>query len=234
MKKKNLVSLSVAAIFLVLGSTGLLLYVKQKPHAVEMTHTIFGLLFVTLAIFHIVNNWGSLRAYTTEKQQGGIRREFWVVAIAAITMVTLAATEVLEPVAEFGRIFAKPAKKGPAGVTFQERNTLDSAAGRAVTLILQKDADMMKAQVTVTLADSSGQTTATLFDSGKDGGEGQPAHLMLHTRIASEGPFSIRIQSEYEGSKATSETVFSSLTAGVHALRAGEGTGMVRALLEVR
>ena len=233
MKKKNLVSLSVAAIFLVLGSTGLLLYVKQKAHAVEMTHTIFGLLFVTLAIFHIVNNWGSLRAYTTEKQQGGIRKEFWVVAIAAVTMVTLAATEVLEPVAEFGRIFAKPAKKGPAGITFQERHTLDSAAGRPVTLILQKNTDMIKAQVTVTLTDSTGQNPTTLFDSG-EGGEGQPAHLMLHTRIAAEGPFRIVIRSEYEGIEGLSETPLTSLAEGVTILKSGEGTGLTRALLEIR
>ena len=54
MKKKNLISLSVAFAFLALSITGILLYVKQKAHAVEMTHTIFGLIFVSFAIFHII------------------------------------------------------------------------------------------------------------------------------------------------------------------------------------
>lgn len=233
MKKKNLVSLSVAAIFLVLGSTGLLLYFKQKPEAVEMTHTVFGLLFITLAVFHIVNNWGSLRAYAKDRQQGGFRKELLVVSAAAVVMVTLAATEVLEPVAEFGRIFAKPSKKGPAGITFQEKHTLDSAAGRPVTLILQKDSTMMRARLTVTLTDSTGQNPTTLFASG-EGGEGQPAHLMLHTRIAAEGSFRIVVRSEYEGRQGTSETPLPSLAEGVATLKSGEGTGLTRALLEVR
>jgi len=234
MRKKNLVSMSVAAIFGVLGTTGLLLYLKQKPHSVEMTHTIFGLLFITLAIFHIVNNWGSLRAYTSNKEQGGLRKEFWVVAIAAITMVTLAATEVLEPVAEFGRIFAKPAKKGPAGITFQEYQTLDSASGKPVTLLIQKSPEMLKAKFTVTLADSSGKMVSSLFESGEGSEEGQPSHLLLHTKIAAEGPFQITIRSVYEGTEGISQTNLSSLATGAAVLATGEGTGLVRALLEVR
>lgn len=233
MKKKNLVSLSVAAIFVVLGSTGLLLYVKQKPHAVEMTHTIFGLLFISLAIFHIVNNWGSLRAYAKDRQEGGIRRELWIVTIAAVVMVTLAATEVLEPVAEFGRIFAKPSKKGPAGQVFQEKQTLDSAAGRPVTFILQKSPDRMRAILSVMLANSEGQPIATLFDPGT-AGEGPPEHLLLHTRIAGDGPFRILVKSSYEGSETLSDTPLPGLQTGVYALAAGEGTGLARALLEVR
>jgi len=62
MKKKNIISLSVAFAFLALSITGILLYVKQKAHAVEMTHTIFGLIFVSFAVFHIVNNWSSITA----------------------------------------------------------------------------------------------------------------------------------------------------------------------------
>jgi hypothetical protein len=233
MKKKNLVSLSVAAIFLVLGTTGILLYLKQKPHYVEMTHTIFGLLFVTFAIFHIVNNWGSLRAYAKDRQAGGIRKELLLVSGVAVVMVTLAATEVLEPVAEFGRIFAKPAKKGPAGITFQEQHTLDSAAGRPVTLILQKQPDMIKARLTVSLTDATGQNAIDLYDSG-EAGEGQPAHLMLHTRIAAEGAVRIVVRTAYEGSTGVSETTLDTLAAGAYSLTSGEGTGLTRGLLQLK
>lgn len=156
-----------------------------------------------------------------------------MVVIAAITMVTLAATEVLEPVAEFGRIFAKPAKKGPAGITFREEHTLDSAAGRAVTLLLQKDPEMMKAHLTVVVTDTSGENATSLFDSGKDG-ESQPAHLILQTRIAANGPFRIVVRSEYEGRIGVSETTMAALSDGATALTSGEGTALTRALLEVR
>ena len=60
MKNKNLVSLTIAIAFFLLATTGILLYVKQKAHFIEMTHTIFGLVFISYAIFHIFNNWDSI------------------------------------------------------------------------------------------------------------------------------------------------------------------------------
>ena len=58
----------------------------------------------------------------------------------------LAYTEVLEPVAEFGRRFAKPQGPKPSSaISFKEATTLDSTNGQAVTLILQKTEDAMNA-----------------------------------------------------------------------------------------
>ncbi len=76
MKSKNLVSLSVALVFLVLSVTGLLIYFAQGTHAVEHIHAWFGILFVGAAVFHIVNNWSSLKGYSKDRRTGGIRREF--------------------------------------------------------------------------------------------------------------------------------------------------------------
>ena len=76
MKSKNLVSLSVAAVFFVLAITGLLIYFGQGTHVVEHTHAWFGILFVTAAVFHIVNNWSSLTGYTKNRRTGSIQREF--------------------------------------------------------------------------------------------------------------------------------------------------------------
>lgn len=75
MKSKNLVSLSVAAVFLVLAITGLLIYFGQGTHVVEHTHAWFGILFVTAAIFHIVNNWSSLVGYAKNRRSGSIQKE---------------------------------------------------------------------------------------------------------------------------------------------------------------
>lgn len=83
MKSKNLVSLSVALVFSVLAGTGLLIYFGQGSHIVEHTHAWFGILFVTAAAFHIVNNWSSLRAYTNDRRTGSIQKEFMVPAIVA-------------------------------------------------------------------------------------------------------------------------------------------------------
>ena len=83
MKSKNLVSLSVAVVFFVLASTGLLIYFGQGSHVVEHTHAWFGILFVGAAVFHITNNWSSIVAYTKSRRTGGIQKEFVVPAVIA-------------------------------------------------------------------------------------------------------------------------------------------------------
>ena len=83
MKSKNLVSLFVAAIFFVLAITGLLIYFGQGSHIVDHTHAWFGILFVTAAVFHIVNNWSSLKGYTKNRRTGGIQKEFIIPTVVA-------------------------------------------------------------------------------------------------------------------------------------------------------
>jgi hypothetical protein len=92
MKKKNIISLSIAFAFFVLGTTGILLFVKQKPHFVEITHTIFGLIFFSFAIFHIVNNWGSLKNYSKDKNTGAFKKELLVAGTIGIVVLVLALT----------------------------------------------------------------------------------------------------------------------------------------------
>jgi len=84
MKSKNLVSLFVALIFLVLATTGLLIYWGQGSHIIDHTHAWFGILFVTAAVFHIVNNWPSLVGYTKNRRTGAIQKEFIIPAVVAV------------------------------------------------------------------------------------------------------------------------------------------------------
>ncbi|WP_080055592.1 DUF4405 domain-containing protein [Spirosoma aerolatum] len=84
MKSKNLVSLFVAAIFLVLAATGLLIYFGQGSHIVDHTHAWFGMLFVTAAIFHIVNNWSSLVGYSRNRRTGSLQKELILPILVAI------------------------------------------------------------------------------------------------------------------------------------------------------
>lgn len=78
MKSKNLVSLSVAAVFFVLALTGLLIYFGQGTHIVEHTHAWFGILFVMAAVFHIVNNWPSLVGYSKNRRTGSLQKELFL------------------------------------------------------------------------------------------------------------------------------------------------------------
>ena len=84
MKSKNLVSLSVAAVFFVLSITGLLIYFGQGGYVIDHTHAWFGILFATVAVFHIVNNWASIVGYSKNRRTGSIQKElvFPVVIVA--------------------------------------------------------------------------------------------------------------------------------------------------------
>lgn len=87
MNSKNLVSLSVAVVFGVLAVTGLLIYFAQGGHIVDHIHAWFGILFTAAAVFHIVNNWLSLKAYARERRTGRIRREFVAPTLLAVLFV---------------------------------------------------------------------------------------------------------------------------------------------------
>ncbi|GAB4052850.1 DUF4405 domain-containing protein [Spirosoma litoris] len=87
MKSKNFISLSVALVFLILGTTGLLIYFGQGNHAIEHTHAWFGILFVSAAVFHIMNNWSSLLSYTKDRKTGSLRREFIIPLLITVLFV---------------------------------------------------------------------------------------------------------------------------------------------------
>lgn len=87
MKSKNLVSLFVAAIFLVLSITGVLIYFGQGSHSIDHTHAWFGMLFFSAAIFHIINNWSSIVGYTRSRRTGAIQKEAVLPAIVVLVFV---------------------------------------------------------------------------------------------------------------------------------------------------
>ncbi len=252
-KNKNLISLIVASAFFFLGVSGILMWLKQKSHPIEMLHTIMGLLFVAIAIFHIVNNWGSLKAYTKDKATGSIKKEIFIALFVVLALVALAVTEVLEPVAEFGRIFAKQGPRPSAGISFKEASTLDSTNGQSVTLILQKTDDAMNGKLTVEVADTTGKVLETLY---KTEGEqrGPASNLMLNTKISTAAPFKLIVSSTVaqlteeeeeeirEGNKVepknvktfTQEVLISSLTPGLQNIVKGDNSPLKRGILEVK
>jgi hypothetical protein len=248
MKKKNIISLSIAFAFFVLGTSGILLYIKQKPHFVEMTHTIFGLIFVSFAIFHIVNNLGSLKNYSKDKTTGSFKKELLVAFSIGLIVLVLSVTEVLEPVAEFGRIFAP--KRGPrpdAGISFQEKTTLDSTNGQAATFILQKTKENEAANLSVEVADSTGKVIETLYTADKDA-KGPGANLILSTKISTAAPFTLvvtattvkRSEEEEEEGKPGIETKtqesfkIQTLAPGAQILGLADSKLLKRAIIEIK
>jgi hypothetical protein len=76
LKTKNLISLSVGLAFLTLSFTGLMLYFLPHTPTTSLTHTIFGFTFLLAAIFHIRNNWISLKTYWSIKTSSKLINAF--------------------------------------------------------------------------------------------------------------------------------------------------------------
>ncbi len=231
MKNKNLISLTVAIAFVLLAMTGILLFVKQKAHFIEMTHTIFGLLFIGFAIFHILNNWDSIKAYSKDRKSGSIKKELVVASLITGIILVLSVTEVLEPVAEFGRIFASGDKR-PQTVNFAEKKTLDSTNGHAVVLLIQKGKESAFAGLSVEVADTTGKVLETLLAADKEM-KGPPSNLLLQTKISTAAPFDLILSFAHEGKTKKVTRRVSSLVAGIQGLAKENGL-IERAYLDVQ
>jgi Domain of unknown function (DUF4405) len=234
MKRKNFISLSLAFIFLFLSTTGILMYLKQKAHPVEMAHTIFGLLLVGFAIFHITNNWGSLKLYSKDKVTRSWKKELMFAGLGAITILVLAVSGVLEPIAEFGRIFA-PKRQNIPSVNFQVKSTLDSIEGKSATLILQRSKDGMFTPIKVELADSTGKTVAVLYEDQKPTEEEikerkSLANAFVDTKISLAAPYRIVVSTD----KSKQETMIAVGSSGIISLQKDAQSPLERAFIELK
>ncbi len=185
MKRKNIISLSVAFAFLSLSITGILLYIKQKAHAVEITHTVFGLIFVGFAIFHIINNWSSITGYSKEKKSGKFQKEFTIAGLVFGLVLVGTVTEVLEPVAEAGKIFAKKRIR-PETLSFEEVKTNQDVKGTALRVLLEKNKETELPVVVAWVEDADHKFVNNLFVPAKQ------AEMPESEEEAEEGHFDIK------------------------------------------
>lgn len=162
MKSKNLVSLSVALVFLVLSVTGLLIYFAQGTHAVEHIHAWFGILFVAAAVFHVVNNWSSIMGYTKNRRTGGIRREFVVPALVAVVFAGGIAADlpIFSKLANAGKTLVRGDKPKPGGPLAQ--TSVDSIARATETAY----ANALSKGDTAAVAKILAEKTAMLTEDG--------------------------------------------------------------------
>ena len=186
MKKKNIISLSVAFAFLALSITGILLYIKQKAHAVEITHTIFGLIFVGFAIFHIINNWSSITGYSKEKKSGKFQKEFTIAGLVFGLVLVGTVTEVLEPVAEAGRIFAEKRPPRAEKLSFEEVKTNQDLKGTSLRVLLEENKEIELPVVVAWVEDADHKFVNNLFVPAKQ------AEMPESKEEAKEGHFDIK------------------------------------------
>jgi Domain of unknown function (DUF4405) len=171
MKRKNIVSLTIAFAIVCLGTTGLLLYFGLKPQAVTAIHVLFGLLFIGFVIFHIKNNWSSLKVYTKERKSSIIHKEFYVAAGIAIVVLTGAGFN-LPPFGELvhagEELVRGERREGRFNRTqFTDISTNKDVKGNALNLIIQKKQNIVNPVMAIWIEDSARQFVQNLFVPAK-------------------------------------------------------------------
>lgn len=104
----------VAAVYVVLAFTGLMIYLGQGNYfSAKHIHAWFGVLFFVAAVFHIINNWSSIKNYSVNRKAGGLRRELFLpVLITLVFTIGIAADlPVFKDLANAGKRAFGPEKK---------------------------------------------------------------------------------------------------------------------------
>jgi hypothetical protein len=176
MKNRNLISLAVTFGFLSIGITGILMFFGQRG-GVQTVHVIFGLLFVTFALLHVINNWNSIKLYTRDKQKGSIRKEF-ILVNAILLIVLIGAAVNLRPftsLAHLGEEIGR-GEEGERGerergffrnASFEEVNTNGDVQGTSLSFIIQKSNNVVAPSIAIWVVDSAGRFAGNLFVPSK-------------------------------------------------------------------
>lgn len=169
MNKKKLVSLGIAATFTAIGVTGLLLYLVQHNKPTKVIHTTFGVLFVFVALFHILNNWSSLTSYIRGTVFSKVNKEFLMVV--AVTVVLVAGTGFLLPpftiIEEIGEHLREGERKRTERISFSRIETNQGEQGKAIILQLQKTDAVLLPAIAVWAEDSAGNFIDNIFVPAK-------------------------------------------------------------------
>lgn len=215
MTKKNLISLSVAFSFLALSVTGILIYLKQSPEPIKITHTIFGLVFVGFAIFHILNNWSSIVAYSKARQTGKFQKEFWAAGGIFMLLLIGGLTGVLEPVAEAGRFFAGNRPPRVEKLSFDQISTNKDVKGTNLSLMIQKNKGVDFPVIAVWVEDSAHQIVENLFVPAQIAVIGNSEEAKREAKFKGEferKPFSADILPTFKTKATAAKTNFEKVT----------------------
>ncbi|RYC69272.1 DUF4405 domain-containing protein [Spirosoma sordidisoli] len=153
MKSKNLVSLSVAAVFAVLSVTGLLIYLGQGNHTIDHTHAWFGVLFFGAAVFHIINNWSSIKGYSVSRRTNSVQRELIIPSLITVVFVVGIAADwpVFKDLANAGK---KAFGRGKPKKEALSQTAVDSIARRLIADHDKVDAQSIRFDTTAVLGEN--------------------------------------------------------------------------------
>jgi len=218
MNKKKLVSLGIAAVFMALGTTGLLLYLVQHNKPTKVIHTTFGLFFVTVAVFHIINNWSSLVSYVKGKGVLGLNKEFFLISILAIVSVIGAGLLLppFEQIEEFGEELRKGNRPPVKKVSFQLIETNQDLGGTPLSIQIEKNRETLLPSVAIWSIDSAGQFIDNLFAPANmlvvfTGEEGNEEHAIREGEVEPK-PISDEILKTWKSQNKNSESNWKDVT----------------------
>jgi hypothetical protein len=194
MKGKNVISLTIAFAIVCLGTTGLLLYFGFKPQAVTAIHVLFGLLLLGFVIFHIKNNWSSLKVYTKERKGSVIHKEFYLAAGIAIVVLAGAGFDLplFGELVHAGEALTRGEKgEGRFNMTmFKGISTNKDVKGNALDFIIQKKQAVVNPVIAIWIEDSAHRFVQNLFVPAKimkiESGEQDIRHAIEEGEISLE------------------------------------------------
>ena len=192
MKKKNIISLCIALAFLCLATTGILLYFGLKPEAVTAIHVLLGLLFIGFAIFHIINNWGSLKVYTKERKEGKIKKEFFMATLIVLVFL-IGAGFSLPPFAQIQH-FGEDITRGGEGkgrffnkISFEKIETNMDKQGTNLSFIIEKSNEVITPVMALWVEDTAGNFIENIFVPAKTievtSGEADKRHALFEGEV---------------------------------------------------
>lgn len=166
MKTKNLISLTIAFCFVVMATTGLFLYFGQKEwHAIETLHILFGVIFLGFAIFHILNNWSSIKGYSRSRKDNKWQKEFGIAA-GIFGLFLIGGAIEIEPfmgLAHGGKRLFGPKRERGEQVTFNVVKINNTASGKTIKLYIEQAEQLKQPEFAVWVEDSTHKFVETLF-----------------------------------------------------------------------
>lgn len=88
MKKRKIVSISIALNFVVICISGALMYFRASDSSIASLHTCFGFIFILSAILHIWNNLTSLANYAINKKSNPFLSRSFTIQLAIVGLVS--------------------------------------------------------------------------------------------------------------------------------------------------
>lgn len=168
---RKLVGISIALTFFVLGITGIIMYLIPYSKMVASIHTLFGIVFIGAAIFHLKNNWKVLKTYSTENKRKSSftpSKPFYIVAAISLLFLVgqLYALPPMDLIYQWGNSLRNSQQGVSANNNEYELIELPNAVGKTnIAIEAKKGASFKYPLFAVWLENTEGEYLQTLYVS---------------------------------------------------------------------